>query len=65
MFELLDQVIAIRTRELQEVPTRLDKERLKDFAQLDLRYKVLPCLVLGRRCKKRSDAFPASHRLPS
>jgi WASH complex subunit strumpellin len=40
MFELLDQVIQLQTFKMKELPTRLDKDKLKEFAQLELRYKV-------------------------
>ncbi|EDQ84496.1 uncharacterized protein MONBRDRAFT_34678 [Monosiga brevicollis MX1] len=40
MFEILAKVIAIRTRQLKEVPTRLEKDQLKEYAQLDLRYEI-------------------------
>ena len=40
MFEILDRVISIRTETLREVPTRLEKDDLKTYAQLDIRYQV-------------------------
>eukprot|EP00045_Choanoeca_perplexa_P015316 m.190625 g.190625 ORF g.190625 m.190625 type:complete len:1158 (-) comp16947_c0_seq1:144-3617(-) len=40
MFEILDRVIAIRTQTLKEVPTRLEKDELKVYAQLDTRYLI-------------------------
>jgi hypothetical protein len=40
MFEILDRVIAIRTKTLKELPTRLEKDDLKIYAQLDTRYLV-------------------------
>ena len=40
MFEILDRVIGIRTKTLKEVPTRLEKDDLKIYAQLDTRYLV-------------------------
>lgn len=40
MFEILDQVISIRTETPREVPTRLEKDELKIYAQLDVRYQV-------------------------
>eukprot|EP00049_Salpingoeca_infusionum_P018780 m.358747 g.358747 ORF g.358747 m.358747 type:complete len:1177 (-) comp18266_c0_seq1:307-3837(-) len=40
MFLLLEQIIQIQTQSLQEVPTRLDKERMEEFSQQDLRYQV-------------------------
>eukprot|EP00051_Salpingoeca_urceolata_P033878 m.22586 g.22586 ORF g.22586 m.22586 type:complete len:1163 (-) comp6876_c0_seq1:95-3583(-) len=40
MFQILEQVIAMLTHKIKEVPTRLDKDKLKEFAQLDERYEV-------------------------
>eukprot|EP00035_Acanthoeca_spectabilis_P022186 m.442450 g.442450 ORF g.442450 m.442450 type:complete len:1163 (-) comp18809_c0_seq1:1689-5177(-) len=40
MFEILFKIIEIQTRSMKEVPTRLDKDKLKDFAQLDARAEV-------------------------
>ena len=40
MFNLLAEIITIQTSKLKEVPTLLDKEKLKDFAQLDSRYEI-------------------------
>ncbi|EGD78584.1 WASH complex subunit strumpellin [Salpingoeca rosetta] len=40
MFTLLEEIIKLQTVTMREVPTRLDKDKLKDFAQLDLREKV-------------------------
>lgn len=40
MFTLLHQIIEILTNQMKEVPTRLDKEKMKEFSQLDARYSV-------------------------
>lgn len=40
MFNLLARIIQIQTDKLKEVPTLLEKERLKEFSQLDLRYEI-------------------------
>ena len=40
MFKLLDKIIDLQTNKIQEVPTRLEKERLKEFSQLDERFEV-------------------------
>ncbi len=40
MFNLLARIISIQTNKLKEVPTLLDKEKLKDFSQLDQRYEI-------------------------
>ena len=40
MFNLLAEIISIQTNKLKEVPTMLDKEKLKEFSQLDHRYQI-------------------------
>ena len=40
MFGVLHQIIGILTNEMREVPTHLEKEKMKEFAQLDARYRV-------------------------
>ncbi|XP_046858069.1 WASH complex subunit 5-like [Xenia sp. Carnegie-2017] len=40
MFELLAQIIWILSNKMKEVPTRLEKEKLREYAQLDERYMV-------------------------
>ena len=40
MFTVLHRIIAILTHHIKEVPTRLEKDKMKEFAQLDERYQV-------------------------
>lgn len=40
MFTVLHQIIEILTNRMKEVPTRLDKDKMKEFGQLDARYEV-------------------------
>lgn len=40
MFALMAQIIELQTNAIKEVPTRLMKDQLKAYAQLDERYKV-------------------------
>ncbi len=40
MFTVLHQIIEILTSSMREVPTRLEKDKMKEFGQLDSRYKV-------------------------
>lgn len=40
MFSLLFQIIQLQTHSIKEVPTRLEKDKLRDYAQLDQRYEV-------------------------
>ncbi|XP_078253866.1 WASH complex subunit 5 [Rhinoraja longicauda] len=40
MFRSLAKIIKLQTHNVMEVPTRLDKDKLKDYAQLDARYEV-------------------------
>ncbi|XP_077300067.1 WASH complex subunit strump [Arctopsyche grandis] len=40
VFSLLEKIIEVQTAIIKELPTRLDKDKLKDFAQLDQRMEV-------------------------
>ena len=40
MFGLLARIISIQTNDLKEVPTRLEKDKLKEYAQLEQRYSI-------------------------
>lgn len=40
VFSLLEKIIELQTSIIKELPTRLDKDKLKDFAQLDQRMEV-------------------------
>uniref|UniRef100_A0A8C4QPA4 WASH complex subunit 5 n=1 Tax=Eptatretus burgeri TaxID=7764 RepID=A0A8C4QPA4_EPTBU len=40
MFDLLARVVQFQTRSIVEVPTRLNKDQLRDYAQLDARWQV-------------------------
>lgn len=40
MFQVLHQIIHILTHRMKEVPTRLEKDKMKEFAQMDERYEV-------------------------
>lgn len=40
MFSILNDVIAVQTKQLHELPGRLEKECLRDFAQPEERYKL-------------------------
>lgn len=40
MFEILEKIIKIQTESIREVPTRLDKDKLREYAQFDERYAV-------------------------
>lgn len=40
MFGLMAQIIELQTNVIKEVPTRLMKDQLKAYAQLDERYKA-------------------------
>lgn len=40
MFTVLHEIIKILTHRIREVPTRLEKEKMKEFAQLEDRYAV-------------------------
>lgn len=40
MFEILERIIKIQTESIRELPTRLDKDKVREYAQLDERYAV-------------------------
>lgn len=40
MFGLLARIIQMQTNQIKELPTRLDKDKMREFAQLDERYEV-------------------------
>lgn len=40
MFGLLAKIITMQTNQIKEVPTRLEKDKMKEYAQLEERYEV-------------------------
>ncbi|XP_031552063.1 WASH complex subunit 5-like [Actinia tenebrosa] len=40
MFGLLDSIIRLQTHSIKEVPTRLEKDKLREYAQFDERYQI-------------------------
>lgn len=40
MFSILDQIIKLQTNEMKELPTQVEKEQMKDYAQLNNRFKL-------------------------
>ncbi|EDO30084.1 predicted protein [Nematostella vectensis] len=40
MFGLLDKIIKLQTNNIKEVPTRLEKDKLREYAQFDERYEI-------------------------
>lgn len=40
MFKLMEQIISLQTNQIKELPTKLMKDQLKSYAQLDARYEV-------------------------
>ena len=40
LFKVLDQIVVLQTDRIQELPTRLDKDKMRDFAQLNDRFEV-------------------------
>ena len=59
MFTSLLKIIKLQTHDIIEVPTRLDKDKLRDYAQLAPRYEV-PCpsdlCLLIRKSQKHEIA---------
>jgi len=42
MFSLLEDIVKVLTHDMVEVPTRLDKDKLREYAQLNERYSSPP-----------------------
>lgn len=40
MFALVEQIVHLQTNVIKEIPMRLEKDKLKDYAQLDQRFQV-------------------------
>uniref|UniRef100_A0AAY4BZL7 WASH complex subunit 5 n=1 Tax=Denticeps clupeoides TaxID=299321 RepID=A0AAY4BZL7_9TELE len=52
MFTSLAKIIKLQIHDIMEVPTRLDKDKLKDYAQLLARYEVDPKQLLEDGIRK-------------
>jgi len=46
MFTLLARIIDLQTVKIREVPTRLEKDKMREFAQFDERYEVSQSVAL-------------------
>ena len=46
MFTSLAKIIKLQIHDIMEVPTRLDKDKLKDYSQLGARYEVKTTVVV-------------------
>lgn len=55
MFTSLAKIIKLQIHDIMEVPTRLDKDKLKDYAQLTARYEVRQTVVY------ETVSFPLSY----
>lgn len=55
MFTSLAKIIKLQIHDIMEVPTRLDKDKLKDYAQLTARYEVRQTIVY------ETVSFPLSY----
>ena len=45
LFKVLDQIISLQTDKIRELPTRLEKDKLRDMAQLNERFEVYSTTV--------------------
>ena len=50
MFSLLAKIIDLQTGRIQELPTRLDKDKMREYAQLDERYQVTKQIKASYLC---------------
>lgn len=59
MFTSLAKIIKLQIHDIMEVPTRLDKDKLKDYAQLGARYEVKQLSSHAFHCAHSScSVFP-------
>lgn len=59
MFTSLAKIIKLQIHDIMEVPTRLDKDKLKDYAQLGARYEVKQLNSHAFHCARSSwSVFP-------
>lgn len=40
MFSLMTRIIGLQTNVIEELPTRLEKEKLREYAKIDSRFEV-------------------------
>ena len=46
LFKVLDQIISLQTDSIEELPTRLEKDKLRDLAQLNERFEVSQLIIV-------------------
>ena len=46
LFKVLDQIISLQTDCIEELPTRLEKDKLRDLAQLNERFEVSQLIIV-------------------
>lgn len=59
MFTSLAKIIKLQIHDIMEVPTRLDKDKLKDYSQLGARYEVNKLLWLKQSLRLLSVVHSA------
>ena len=62
LFKVLDQIISLQTDSIEELPTRLEKDKLRDLAQLNERFEVSQLIIvidvlLQSKCNSLSIIF--------
>lgn len=61
MFTSLAKIIKLQIHDIMEVPTRLDKDKLKDYSQLSARYEVKVHVWLLRCFNFRKEKKEKTH----
>ena len=51
LFKVLDQIISLQTDKIKELPTRLEKDKLRDLAQLNERFEVELNVIIKLRIR--------------
>lgn len=57
MFTSLAKIIKLQIHDIMEVPTRLDKDKLKDYSQLGARYEVKQRTIHTCMCVASAGLF--------
>lgn len=47
MFQIMAKIAELRTDRIKEVPTRLDKDDLREYVQLEQRYQVITLDIMN------------------
>ena len=61
LFKVLDQIISLQTDKIKELPTRLEKDKLRDLAQLNERFEVELNVIIKLRIRFHKIVWNSYH----